>query len=182
MMADVPGLDRFDQFHHRTELRRLRRFEADGILSVVAGLSDGKGLLVCTKLGLTWIPGRRLRRNIRLPWSAVRGLRIAEAGELALLTADGDGIQLVIARLSATAARALYEAACVAARKSGTELGKVDTRPPEEPAPDVTGRIERLDRMFAKGAITHPEYQANRRRLAAEVLPDPTGRGWVRRW
>lgn len=194
----TPGLDRFDAFRYRRQLRRLERRlrPMDRLLSIIGGRdARGPGVLALTPEQILWVP-RRPRRMRRFPLTALEGLRVVTDGHQSTVTVDAPGLRLAVARADAQAGTRFVDAGKMAAYDVGNPAVKrksVDPEPARAPTPaqaripspeKAQERLERLDRMLERGAMTYPEYLTAKQALLdyREAPPDPPRGSWWRRW
>lgn len=167
-MADPAGLDRFGRFVSRRELAALgKRLEAgERVLAVVVATHDRPGVLALTDRRLlfvraTLLGARAIGWRHRQVLGVTRKARVDDA-ILQVQVAAGAVDFTNVAKAEAQA----FEDAAATRPRGKDEL--VDFSIPAAEA-DRRRRLERLDRMFARGSITRSEYERSKRALALEA-------------
>lgn len=161
----MDGLDRFGRFLNRRELTALARQldEGEQVLAAVEAVLDKRGVLAATDRRLlfvrrSWLGARaRSWRYARLDARSDR-----EAARLELQTPQGP---VAFTGIPKDQARE-FQAAVARRPPAPGEL--VDfSLPPAEAA--RRKRLERLDRMLARGSLTRSEYERAKRSLDDET-------------
>ncbi|MHB8634566.1 MAG: PH domain-containing protein, partial [Thermoplasmatota archaeon] len=142
--------------------------QGEAVLYALPAVGDRTGLLAATDRRVLWLSQGSLQvRAASYPYGEIRKLvvEVAPSGATITLTCpDGDH-----AFRDADRVRARVFADQVKTVSGTAEFRRVELVEPSPPAPTVDGvvkeRLERLERMRAKGSLTEPEYRANRRRL-----------------
>ncbi|MEK6975611.1 MAG: PH domain-containing protein [Candidatus Thermoplasmatota archaeon] len=163
----MEGLDRFGRFVNRRELDALAGKLEDGerVLAAIEATRDRRGVLAATDRRLLFVRRGWLgARSQAWPYRQVLGLtrksRVDDA-TLILRTPDGTVDFTAVPKAEAEA----FEDAVATRPRAPGEL--LDFAVPAAQA-DRRRRLERLDRMLARGSITRSEYERSKRAIALE--------------
>lgn len=168
----MQGLDRFGRFINRRELEALgRRLEpGETVVAAVEATLERRGVLAITDRRMLFVH-RTLLGAKAASWPHRQVLGLARKGrvddaELVLRTVGG--VSVTFTGVPKAEAEAFEDAAATRPR-GPDEL--VDFTPPQAML-DRKRRLERLDRMLARGSITRTEYEHAKRAIASEAASD----------
>lgn len=163
-----PGLDRFGRFVNRRELDALqRRIEPGEKVLFAAEAREGKrvGVLAVTDRRLLVLAVGWLRTRLQAwPHRAVLGVDHAAGVDDATLTVRTRAGPVVLRLRKPDAQEALK---ALATRPKGP--GEMLDFAPSPAEAERRARLDRLDRLQARGAITRAEYERAKRALADEA-------------
>lgn len=177
--GEVPGLDRFGRFTSRVELAALRPklLQGEVVRYALAATGDKPGLLAATDRRILWLSQGSLQvRAASYLYGEIKQVLVEvgrDGATITLVCPDGrhtfSGADRRLARVFADQVRTVPRLADfrrVELLDHEPEEEPENLPPPREPySSDVRERLARLERMKAKGSITEPEYNANRRRI-----------------
>lgn len=164
----MDGLDRFGRFVNRRELDALAGRLEDGetVLAAVEATRDRRGVLAATDRRLVFVRRGWLgARSQAWPYRQVLGVTCrARVDDASLLVRTQHGAEAFTAIVKAEA-QAFEKAVAMRPRGPG-ELVEFTVDAAQD---DRRTRLERLDRMLARGSITRTEYERSKRAIAAEA-------------
>lgn len=168
----MEGLDRFGQFVNRRELDALARKLEDGerVLAACEATRDKRGVLAATDRRILFV--RRSLLGARADaWPYAPGVAVT-------CRARVDDATLVlrapphVVEFQGVAKREAQAFEAVVAQRPRRPGELLDFSVPAAQA-DRRRRLERLDRMLARGSITRSEYERSKRAIALETdAPD----------
>jgi hypothetical protein len=167
-MAGPAGLDRFGRFVNRRELDALagRLEEGERVLAAVEATHDRRGVLAATDRRLLFVRRAWLgTRWVAWPYRQVLGVTCQARVDDATLTVRTQRTPALFTAVAKAEAQA-FEKAVATRPRAPCEL--VDFAPSAAQA-DRRKRLERLDRMLARGSITRTEYERSKRAIALET-------------
>lgn len=164
----MEGLDRFGRFVNRRELDALaaKLEEGETVLAAVEATRDRRGVLAATDRRLVFVRRGWLgARAAAWPYRQVLGVTCrARVDDASLLVRTQQGAETFTAVIKAEA-QAFEKAVAMRPRAPGElleftlDVAQADRRK----------RLERLDRMLARGSITRTEYERSKRAIALET-------------
>ncbi len=172
--SHIPGLGGVDKFLNRKEVDALvAALEEGEKVRAAAGGKMGRnnGLLAATSHRIIFVTTGLVKPHVR-SWGYARVQRVHAEVDLddAALTLHADNQVFKVTKVQRTAAQAFADAVREAAPKSQFRR-VILVEDPKKASEDrgmftlVDERLRALKRQLEKGAITEPEYRANRRRI-----------------
>ncbi len=161
--VNVPGLDSFGRFINRRDLDALRPVlkPNERVLYALEAFHDKQGLLAATDKRILFVRAGLLASRVStFAYADVLRVRVdldIDEATVTIVTKTGD---IVFAKCKKRLAEAFGEAVMNRPPAPGALL---DFSPGPKGA--KAARLERLDRMFARGTMTKGEYERSRRAI-----------------